>query len=197
MANILSYIQLVDGDASPSSLWVLNHGRFIANQLGAALYAVLPCTSPPTYDENDIITVISRYGADKVILLTNPGMQLPASEDLLEQVLGHAGKRFPPRLVLLPEMDHTPKLGERLARLIGGEARSVEIPGVDGEASTPSIRDVSLLLSREALLQTRSPLVVTVGGTPTPRIVGEDDTEVVVVQTPLDSSVGGESTTPS
>ena len=98
MANILVYIELEDGDASPVSLSALNLGRKVASRLGAALYAILPCNVPPTYEENDVITVISQHGADKVILLTDlcedaTGVDGAAAEKQLaedEKILGEA-----------------------------------------------------------------------------------------------------------
>ncbi len=69
MANILTYIELEENEASPRSLAALNRGRIIATELGATLYAVLPCAATPSYDDDDIIAVLSRHGADKVILI--------------------------------------------------------------------------------------------------------------------------------
>ena len=74
MANILIYIELSDNKATPASLFALNRGRDLATELGATLYALLPCATTPTYDDEDIIAVLSRHGADKVILVHHPDL---------------------------------------------------------------------------------------------------------------------------
>ena len=180
MANILVYIELEDGDATRASLSALNHGRRLASQLGAALYALLPCKAPPGWDENDIITVISRHGADKVILVTNPGLDIPPSAEVLGPVLANACKRFPPRVVLLPAAGMLQGHGEDLAGAVGGTLSTGEdLPDGDAEYLSP-------LLGRD------TPLVVMLQADLEPEILGEDDTEVVVFQAPLDSPAGEE-----
>ncbi len=181
MANILVYIELEDGDASPVSLSALNLGRKVASRLGAALYAILPCNVPPTYEENDVITVISQHGADKVILLTNPGLELPPSEEVLGPVLANACKRFPPRAVLLPAADSRPDLGGTLSAAIGGAEVAFPPAADDGEDLTDDEA-----LSRRLSEEDETPLVVTIDGVPAPVIMGEDDTEVVVFQASLE-----------
>ena len=61
MANILTYIELQGNEATPSSLQALNQGRDVATELGATLYALLPCASTPTYDDEDIIVGDTRF----------------------------------------------------------------------------------------------------------------------------------------
>ena len=36
--------------------------------LGATVYAIVPCGSKPGYGEDDPIAVLSRHGADKVLV---------------------------------------------------------------------------------------------------------------------------------
>ena len=187
MANILVYIHLEDGDASGASLATLNQGRRVANRLGAALYAMLPCKTPPSYDEDDIITVISRHGADKVILVTNPGLDLPPPPEVLGPVLATACKRFPPRLVLLPAVGDLQDLGDDLASAIKGSFVSVLSSAEDDPAAADGDS-----LSDELLLDNPEPLVVMIHDVSAPEIMGDDDTEVVVFQAPLDSPASGE-----
>lgn len=184
MANILVYIGLDDGSASSASLAALNLGRTVASDLGAAVYALLPCKAPPTYDEDDIITVISRHGADKVILITNPGLDLPPPAEVIGPVLIAACKRFPPRLMLIPGEEEIDGLGQELANALNGDL--VRFPGDD----EPDPDEV--FLPRQMLLDTADPLVVLVDGAPAPRTMGEADTEVVVFQAPVVSVAGEE-----
>ena len=72
MANILVYIELAGDRPAAASLETLGEARRIASFLGATLYAVLPCVSPPAWGEDDIIAVLSRHGADKVVLTAAP-----------------------------------------------------------------------------------------------------------------------------
>ncbi len=153
----------------------------MASDLGAALCALLPCKAPPTYDEDDIITVLSRHGADKVVLVTNPGLNLPPSADVLEPVLATVCKRFPPRLFLLPKEEGLEDLGQNLANALNGDL--AHFTGDDGP-------EADELLPRQMLLDTADPLVVLVDDGPEPRVMGEDDTEVVVFQAPLEAAAG-------
>jgi len=68
VASLLVVIELVGDRPRPASLEVLGQARRVATSLGATLYAVVPCTAPPGYGEDDVIAVLSRGGADKVLL---------------------------------------------------------------------------------------------------------------------------------
>lgn len=128
MANILSYIELVDDQASWASLLTLRQGRDLATRLGATLYAVLPCASPPLYGDNDIIAVLSRQGADKVILMTHGALAEPALFRGHGDALLTAATQFPPALLLLPAGPAASDLAPRVAARLG--ALFVNQPGL-------------------------------------------------------------------
>jgi hypothetical protein len=71
VANVLCVIEQHAGRALPVSLEVLGQARRLSTALGATLYAVVPLGRAPRYGEDDIIAVLGRHGADKVILVTD------------------------------------------------------------------------------------------------------------------------------
>ncbi len=127
MANILVYIELVDDQASWASLLTLRLGRQLATRLGATLYGVLPCASPPLYGDNDIIAVLSRQGADKVILMTHTALATPALFRGHGDALLTAATQFPPALLLFPagpsSTDIAPRVATRLGALFVNQPR--------------------------------------------------------------------------
>ena len=183
MANILVHIELEDGDATAASLATVNLGRRVASQLGAALYALLPCSAPPTtYDDEDIIAVLSRHGADKVALVTNPKLSFPMDVAQIARVLANACRRFPPRLVLLSRADHAPEVAKLLASALG--ARSLQ----------PADRDEAELEHQwlaDKLGTITLPVVVAAEAAEPAQLLGEADTEVVVFQTSLEQAATG------
>lgn len=119
MANIIAYVELVDDQASWASLLTLRQGRSLATRMGATLYAVLPCASPPLYGDNDIIAVLSRQGADKVILMTHAALAEPAVFHGHGDALLTAISQFPPALLLLPAGPAASDLAPRVAARMG------------------------------------------------------------------------------
>ncbi len=103
MAGILVHIELAGESPHPFSLESLKTARRIASDLGATLYAVLPCDAPPLYDENDIIALLSRSGADKVILMTHPSLGSPPRFFGHGSALLDACRQFRPSLLFVPE----------------------------------------------------------------------------------------------
>src|SRR5215510_11048538 len=92
----------MDGDRpSVPSLEALGEGRRIASYLGATLGAVLPCATPPRYHEDDAIAVLSRHGADKVVLSPGPDLGLPTLHATHGHTLAAATDRMPPALLIL------------------------------------------------------------------------------------------------
>lgn len=191
MANILVYIELENGRASQASLGLLGGGRCIASELGAVLCAVLPCAEPPSYDENDIIAVLSRHGADKVILLAHPQIGGDGPIALRSEALVHACERFRPRLLLLSASEEGSELGPRLALKLQGQFCDMERLGVEGvsvENDLPGSRCRAL----DSLLRCEESLIMTLRDGGTPRATGQDEAEVVVLRPPL----AGASTAP-
>ena len=119
MANLLVYIELVEGTASWASLLTLRQARSLSAQLGATIYAVLPCAQPPLYGENDIIAILSRQGADKVILMTHSDLAEPSRFNTHGEALLTAATQFPPSLFLIPEGPGATELAPRIATRLG------------------------------------------------------------------------------
>lgn len=193
MANALVYIELVDGAATRASLQALNHGRHVASQLGATLYAIVPCAAPPGYGEDDIVAVLSRHGADKVVLVTNPQLAAPVLHATHGLALRTSCDQFPPQLVLLPASAGGRDIGPRLAlELDGYYAGDVSIGA--GEGGQPSFSRVVFrrrLRGHQALAEAGRPLVLSLAPSDLdPRELGIDEAEVVVVQAPTDERAG-------
>jgi len=129
VANILVYIEM-DGDRpSVPSLEALGEGRRIASYLGATLGAVLPCATPPRYHEDDAIAVLSRHGADKVVLSPGPDLGLPTLHATHGHTLAAATDRMPPALLILAATPGGRDLAPRAAARLG--AAYVPEPSVE------------------------------------------------------------------
>lgn len=120
MANILVYIELVEDAASWASLLALRQARYLSTNIGATIYAVLPCATPPLYGENDIIAILSRQGADKVILMTHGDLAEPAVFQTHGEALLTAANQYPPALLLLPDGPAAVEIAPRAAARLGG-----------------------------------------------------------------------------
>ncbi len=103
MANILVYIETIEDQADPASLDALAAMREVASKLGATLYAVMPTVEPPVYGEDDIVAVISRRGADKVILLSHPSLSAPACFENHGPAMLAAAQRLPPSMLVFAD----------------------------------------------------------------------------------------------
>jgi electron transfer flavoprotein alpha subunit len=147
VANFLVYMELVDQAPTWGSLLALRQGRALASELGATLYAVLPCAEPPIYGDNDIIAVLSRQGADKVILMTHGNLAGAPRFAAHGEALLTAAAQFPPTLFLLPDgsaaLDLAPRMAARLGavyafhpefRVETGETLILDQPTFDGTA---------------------------------------------------------------
>lgn len=71
MANVLVVIELSGNRPLPVCLEALGQARRVSTHLGATLYAVVPMVQPPKYGEDELIAILSRSGADKVVLVTD------------------------------------------------------------------------------------------------------------------------------
>jgi electron transfer flavoprotein alpha subunit len=129
VANVLVTIELAGDRPSDASLECLGEGRRIASFLGATLYAVLPCTAPPSYDDDDLIAELGRHGADKVILVTGPDLGGPPMWAAFGPALVAACDRAPPALVLVPATAGGRDFAPRLAAHLG--AAYVPEPSVE------------------------------------------------------------------
>lgn len=189
MANILTYIELDQNEATSASLWALNRGRDVASDLGATLYAVLPCATTPTYDDEDIIAVLSRHGADKVILISHHGLAPPALFATHGEALVAACHQFPPQLVIFPASTEAHDLAPRLAISL----RAHYTPNATFEKEDQRYLVVRRifrrrLVIREPLTLSEHPMVVTLHRGGDPEHLGDDEAEVVMVHASVKTS---------
>jgi len=120
LASILVHIELSGERPHPFSIEALKTARRVASALGATLYAVLPCDSPPLYGEDDLIAVLSRSGADKVILMTHPSLGAPARYFGHGSALLDACRQFRPALLFVPETSAGRDIAPAIASSLGG-----------------------------------------------------------------------------
>lgn len=189
MANILTYIELSDNEATVSSLHALNRARDVATDLGATLYALLPCGATPTYDDEDIIAVLSRHGADKVILISHPQLAPPALFATHGEALVSACRQFPPRLVVFPSSAEARDLAPRLAMALRAHYVPDAVITLSGGRRYLSRRVFRRRYEvREPLDALDDPVVTTLRGGQTSEQLGDEEAEVVVVHAPVDPS---------
>lgn len=180
MASILIYIELEGGRATDDALMAVNEGRRVGSDLGATVYAMLPCADPPSYGDNDIISMLALHGADKVILLTHPGLAEDARAHLVGHALHTACLRFPPRLVLLPGSTRGQTIAPSLSMKLGGEFWSLDrLPGPRGKGHRWTAA------AYQPLRRTTEPLVITLEESIPPRPMGDDEAEVIVLHVDL------------
>jgi electron transfer flavoprotein alpha subunit len=189
VANILTYIELEENEATPKSLAALNAGRIIATELGATLYALLPCAETPTYDDDDIIAVLSRHGADKVILISHPRLAPPAFFVTHGEALKTVCRQFPPKLLLFPASTAGHDLAPRVAVSISARYAPNATIEQDGHSFNIARRVFRRrLIYRQPLAEGEGPLVLTLAPEDAPAVLGDDEAEVVVVHAPVDGS---------
>jgi electron transfer flavoprotein alpha subunit len=183
VANILVYIELVGDRPLAASLEALALGRIIASTVGATNYALLPCAARPSYGDDDAIAVLSRHGADKVLLVTHPRLAGPPLSVTHGSAILGACAALPPTLVLFASTpgarDIAPRLGAQLAAAYLAEPHVALEP--DGTlVLTRSIyggRAVRRIRAEEL----ERPLVVTLAPGRPARATGDEEAEVVVL----------------
>ena len=190
MANLLVYIELKDSQATRASLSTLNAGRAVATGLGGTLYALLPCTSPPSYGHDDIIAVLARHGADKVILVTGPELEVPLHATHGEAVRT-ACMQLRPRLVLMPATAPGRDIAPRLAMQIGARyLADMELRHGDDDFQLSGTTFRRRFRTTESLRGAGAPLVVTLLASSAPRALGDDEAEVIILQSPAPEPTG-------
>jgi electron transfer flavoprotein alpha subunit len=184
VANILVYIELVDERPAAPSLEALGEGRRIASFLGATLYAVVPTLAPARTGPDDVAALLSRHGADKVILVAGPDGRLPALYATHGHTLTAALGRVPAALVLLAATPGGRDLAPRTAARLG----AAYVPEPSLEYGAKGV----LVLSRPvygggyrrrlAADELERPLVVTL--TPGAHLParGDDQAEIIVLK---------------
>lgn len=119
MANVLVFVEVADGRPAGGSLRALAEGRRVATELGATVYAVATCAAPPAYGENDLVAVLSRHGADRVVLATGAELVGRAAFATHGAAMQSVCERFPPALVLFANDATGRDIAPRLAARIG------------------------------------------------------------------------------
>ena len=134
MASILAVIELVHGRPHPGSLEVLGQGRRIGTRLGATVYAVLPCEAMPGAGDDDLLAVLSRHGADKVLLGLSPlHAQAPRWGTHGGMVMAACGL-MQPSLLLFADTDGGREVAVRCAARLGAALLCDAWLEIEGEA---------------------------------------------------------------
>lgn len=192
MANVLVYIEITNGLIAPSSLISLNQSRIISTSIGATLYALLPCQKPPTLG-NEVVDTLSRHGADRIILVTNPQLSGPATYKLHSAALFIACEQFPPQLIVFPSDGCAVDLSARFALDIGAHyAPKVSIDFLNNEPMLRRNLFNNNFSAEIKLIDAPRPLVITLKDQKIKcaEIMGYDDAEVVVIQSPTIDTEG-------
>lgn len=113
------FIEMVGDRLHPGSLEVLGQARRLGSALGATVYALIPCATTPRFGENDFIAVLSRAGADKVLMATSELYAQPARWGTHGALLLAAFGQLAPTLVLLAATECGADLGARAAAHLG------------------------------------------------------------------------------
>jgi hypothetical protein len=119
VANLLVLIELVGERPHPGSLEALGQARRLATSLGATVYAVAPCAATPGYGDDDLIAVLSRHGADKVLLATAESYGGPPRWGTLGSLLLTVCHLLPPTLLLCATTDGARDFAPRVAARLG------------------------------------------------------------------------------
>ena len=190
MANALVLIELKEEAITLASLQALNLGRRLATRLGASLYALVTCTQTPSYGEDDIVAVLSRHGADKVVMVTNASLAHPLFYETHQQALLQACRQLPPQLLLLPASPTSHEVGPRLALALDGHYLGDVTVSIDTSDNTVHVQRglfAKTLESRAELATLPRPLVLglaPIAEAPVP--LGVDEAELVVLQAPTE-----------
>lgn len=132
---MLVFIELVQGRPVPCALRALAEGRRVGTLLGATVYAVAPCKEPPQYGDDDLIAVLSRHGADKVVLATGEGLDARAMFASHGSALVAVSERFPPALMLFPDDLAGHDIAPRVAARLGAAFASRPLIEIDEEGA--------------------------------------------------------------
>ncbi len=133
MANLLVLIEVVDGRPLPGSLEALGQARRVGSTLGATVYALAPCAESPGYGDDDLIAVLSRHGADKVLLATDAAYRAPPRFGTHGPLLAQACASLPPALLLAAATDGARDLLPRVAARLGAAYLADAWVGVEGD----------------------------------------------------------------
>jgi electron transfer flavoprotein alpha subunit len=183
VANILVYIEMAEDRPGAPSLEALGRARRVASTLGATVYAVVPCAGAPS-GGTGTIDALSRYGADKIILAVGPDHRMPSLHATHGHALWAALERVPAALVVLAATpggrDLAPRVAARLGAAYAPEA-TLDY-GPDGELAVSRAVYGGGYRRTLELLDIDRPLVLTLQPGRAPAVRGDDEAEVIVVQ---------------
>ena len=184
MANVLVYTELERGRPTDNSLAALSEARRFASAVGATVYAVLPCAQVPSYSDDDTIALLSRHGADKIVLLTAAPLGKPSLFATHGPAVLAACEQLPPAMLLFPASAGGCDIAPRVATRLGAAYAHRPRIEIDGER---------VLLSRSVfgggferrlpIDELERPVVATWDG-PLGQPGAECDAEVVMIQPP-------------
>lgn len=181
MANVLCVIELAGGKALPVCLETLGQARRLSTELGATLYAVVPLEHAPRYGEDDLIAVLARHGADKVVLVTDEAVG--TTEGMRwgthGAAIGMASDLLPPSLLLFGATAGGREVAPRAAARMGAaylteawlEVKDDRLALYEGQGES------ALLLDGEL----EFPVVATVPPGRYPVAAGDEEAEVEVL----------------
>jgi electron transfer flavoprotein alpha subunit len=122
VANILSYVELAQGEVTPSSLEALGQARRLGTTLGATVFAALALGEAPGYGDDDLIAKIAAGGADKIVLVVGSSLGENGAAppwDTDGSALALAWDACQPALTLVPATCVGRELGARAAARVG------------------------------------------------------------------------------
>lgn len=188
---MLAIIELAGDRPAESSLECLGEGRRIATFLGATLHAVLPCTLPPRYDDDDVIAELGRHGADKVVVITGADLGGPMVWASAGGALNLACDRVPPTLILAAATPGGRDIAPRLAARLG--AAFVPEPSIEygprGELVLSRTIYGGAFRRRLHADDMERPVVATITPGSYPKASGSGEAEMIVLQAPAATRV--------
>jgi hypothetical protein len=119
VANLLVLVEMTERGPLPGSLEALGQARRIGSALGATVYALAPCAESPGYGDDDLIAVLSRHGADKILLSTDPSYAPPVRFGTQGPFVLQACANLPPSLLLAASSAGARDLLPRVAARLG------------------------------------------------------------------------------
>jgi electron transfer flavoprotein alpha subunit len=122
VANVLVVIEVAGAHVRPVCLETLGQARRIGTHLGATVYAVVPLPRAPKFAEDDLIAVLSKHGADKVVLVTDEGLESGAAAmrwGTHGVAISAASDLLPPSLLLFGATAGAREVAARAAARLG------------------------------------------------------------------------------
>jgi electron transfer flavoprotein alpha subunit len=184
VANILCVVETEGHLPLPVCLEALGQARRISTRLGATLYAVVPLAEAPRYGEDDLIAVLARHGADKVMLVVDEalgagadGMRWGTHGAALTQVT----EMVSPSLLLFGATPGGREVAARAAARMGAAYLAEAWLEVDGEALR--LWEGSGDAARGLDGDLEFPVVATIPPGRYAEATGDDEAEVEIVST--------------